>query len=81
MAKKTLVHNGKTYKLISFRKTKSIADKFVQRRKKSDKSLEPDLKYSYKVVPHQGIYLVYSHSTYTKKFMNEMNKFVKSMKK
>lgn len=77
MTKRQIIHNGKTYKLVSFRKTKEIAKKAVEQAKKKDAKLYDDLKKSYKIVPHQNIYLIYVHSTLSKKFMKDLDNLFK----
>ena len=76
--KQTKKINGKVYTIVSFAKTKAIADAYVKRNMKS--SLESnrlygwDNKQYYKVYKlDSDMYVIYSHRKKGKKFLKELN--------
>lgn len=75
--------NGKKYAIVSFARTKSVAENYVKKQKKYNATHVKKYgnKVLFKIVENQGVYVVYRHDITSKKFMQEFVKAVNKAKK
>ena len=75
--------NGKKYAIVSFARTKIIAENYVKKQKKYNAVHVKKFgnKILFKIVENQGVYVVYRHDFTSKKFMKEFIKAVNKAKK
>ena len=72
--------NGKKYAIVSFARTKKIAENYVKKQKKYKASdiKKYGNKVLFKIVKNKGVYVVYRYDFTSKKFMKE---FIKAVNK
>ena len=77
------IFNGKKYAIVSFARTKKIAENYVKKQKKYKASdiKKYGNKVLFKIVKNKGVYVVYRYDFTSKKFMKEMKEFIKAVNK